>query len=241
MRRINLPAVPFARENWHALIDMAPHLGDGWALIGGQMALLYRLGTLAPGPLRETTDVDLIVDIRADPSGLDRIHRVLTAHGFEQLVGVETGLGHRYKHMATEGMFDVLAPEGLGDRTRLELGAARTLSASGGSRALARSEDVQIDFEGRSAIIRIPDIVGATVIKGAALLNSYEHRGRGWKRHAEDLEVLVPQLPHHTKITPPLTKSEKRVFKDLETDTRLLPHVRAKIAQAVFGVRPGGA
>lgn len=60
---------------WSALIELAPHLGTKWTLIGGQMVFLHQAGRHLQLPVasRWSTDLDLAVNLRASSGELDRL------------------------------------------------------------------------------------------------------------------------------------------------------------------------
>lgn len=109
----------------------------------------------------------------------------LDALGFT-LVGVAPdGVGHRF----IKGVIavDLLAPDGLGERSDLALLAgARTTSIAGGSFALSRSQLVEVGSSGRSARVPRPDLVGAVLIKAVAAI-----KDRHPERHLRDLTFLL--------------------------------------------------
>ncbi len=236
MRQVTLPPIAYAHASWEALLEVAPHLGDDWVLIGGQMTLLHTLGNPSAAP-RATTDIDLVVDLRVRPDGLARVHRVLTEAGFEQQVAVGTGVGHRYANEAG-ACFDVLAPYGLGDRHRLSLGIARTLPSQGGSRALARRQDIEVTYGDRSAVIKVADPVGGAVVKAAALYAGYGTAIPDLQRHLQDLETLLPLIRSGHRIRPPLSPSEKRLFRKLASDERLSQASRRSATTALVTKYP---
>jgi hypothetical protein len=74
-------------------------------------------------PPRATNDVDLVVDIRAEPGGIKKMCRWLESERFE-LDGISPeGIGHRYTRAADPGpgkvIFDVLAVDNIGSRADL--------------------------------------------------------------------------------------------------------------------------
>ena len=73
-------------------------------------------------------------------------------------------------------IFDVLAPSGVGERARLTtVPPARTVQAPGSLQAFERSRlmEVQIsdftDHNERTGTVRCPDLLGARVVKAAAM------------------------------------------------------------------------
>lgn len=58
-------------------------------------------------------------------------------------------------------MIDILGPDNVGERAKLDLGVGRTIQAPGTTQALRRSGSVTVEFDGSSATILRPDLVGA--------------------------------------------------------------------------------
>ena len=81
---IRLPALAGGQaESWRALIEIAPRLGRHWLLIGGQMVFLHEVERQS-SKVHPTNDIDLVVDLRVEPTALDHTHAVLADAGFEQ-------------------------------------------------------------------------------------------------------------------------------------------------------------
>jgi len=70
-------------ESWAALVELAPALEVNWLLVGGQMVFLHEVERGA-NEVRPTDDVDVVVDLRAEPEGLGRMHLALDSAGFVQ-------------------------------------------------------------------------------------------------------------------------------------------------------------
>ena len=80
-------------ESWKALIEIAPRLGQHWILVGGQMVTLHGVERRATN-VRPTDDIDVVVDLRVEPRGLDRIHQALRSADFVQDSPSPEGLAH---------------------------------------------------------------------------------------------------------------------------------------------------
>jgi hypothetical protein len=65
-------------------------------LLGGQMVFLHEVERRATD-VRPTDDVDVVVDLRAEPAGLTRIHASLSLAGFDQNDPSPEGMAHRYR------------------------------------------------------------------------------------------------------------------------------------------------
>src|SRR5262249_48007000 len=121
MAPIALPGAmpPAQKQGWLVLLNLARVFPTAWCLVGGQMVWLLAAEHGADPP-RATVDIDLVVDIRAEPTGLRDLCRWLEANDFD-LEGISPeGIGHRYVREADPGpgriMFDVLAMDHAGTR-----------------------------------------------------------------------------------------------------------------------------
>lgn len=81
-------------ESWQALAELAPLLGDHWLLVGGQMVFLHEIERHA-AEVRPTEDIDIVVNLRVEPTVLGTTHSVLIGAGFSQDLPSPEGLAHR--------------------------------------------------------------------------------------------------------------------------------------------------
>jgi hypothetical protein len=94
---ITLPTTmtPDQEQGWLTLLNLAQTFPAGWCLVGGQMVWLLAAEHGAT-PVRATNDVDVVADIRADPTGIQAICTWLEGNNFS-LDGISPeGVGHRY-------------------------------------------------------------------------------------------------------------------------------------------------
>ncbi len=158
---VNLPPLAGGQaESWAALIELAPTLADNWLLVGGQMVFLHEVERDAID-VRPTIDVDVVVDLRAEPTALTRVHETLRSAGFQQDPPSPDGAAHRYRRGAAT--LDVLAPDNIGSRAKLDLGHGRTIEAPGTTQAFRRSGTITVEVDGASAEIRRPELIGALI------------------------------------------------------------------------------
>ena len=194
---------------WTALLQIAPHLGTQWTLVGGQMVFLHqterqmRVGA----DLRWTTDLDVVVNLRTHPTELDRVHHVLVEHGFHQ---PPQPIEHRYRRDVDQVTIDVLAPDHLGAHLP-RLGIGHTTQAPGGTQALRRTDWVQVHHAGQSAPIPRPNLVGALLLKQAAVQAA--PGGRVPQRHRDDVYALASMLRDSDVTTADLTPNERRLVR----------------------------
>ena len=163
---------PSQKQGWLILLDLAKAFPTGWCLVGGQMVWLLAAEHGAAPP-RATDDVDLVVDIRAEPAGIRDLCRWLGDRGFN-LEGISPeGIGHRYVRQADPGQgeikVDVLAPDNVGERADLSTThGARTVEAAGSRRALNNSEQVEVWVGGTTGLVFRPTLTAAIILKATA-------------------------------------------------------------------------
>lgn len=151
---------------WNALLDLEEVVSSDWVLVGGQMVLLHAIEHGAAWP-RVSMDLDVIVNARVKASVRGFVAEI-EALGFV-LDGMSPELlAHRYRRGAAS--IDVLAPEGLGERTDLTTTPpGHTLQVPGGTQALQRAERVQYSYKGRVGAIPRPSLLGSIVGKACAV------------------------------------------------------------------------
>lgn len=224
--RVALPALGGGQAaSWAALIEIAPMLGDHWLLIGGQMVLLHEVERHSSA-VRPTHDVDVAVDLRAVPAGLAAMHDALSSSDFRQDSPSPIGIAHRYRR--GKAVIDVLAPDRIGSRARLTLGAGRTLEAPGSTQAFRRSELVTVTFEGVEATIRRPNLIGALLGKVAAVTKIPSQTNAERTKHRHDADALAQLLGPHDRRSADLTRTERRMLESLAND--LSPLASAQIS-----------
>ena len=196
-------------ESWSALVELAPAFGSNWLLVGGQMVFLHEVERKAT-EVRPTDDVDVVVDLRAEPVGLERIHSTLVNAGFAQDSPGPEGTAHRYRRQAA--IIDVLAPDNVGRRTRLRLGTGRTIEVPGTTQAFGRSGVVVVEVDGVTGQIRRPDIVGALLGKAAAVTKISSQSAASREKHLRDFDSLARLLGVADRERAGLTRSERRTI-----------------------------
>jgi hypothetical protein len=194
-------------QSWRALIEVAPRLGQHWLLIGGQMVFLHEVERES-SDVRPTNDIDLVVDLRVEPTVLGHTHDVLAAAGFEQDLPSPEGVAHRYRRGGAT--IDVLAPDHLGTRAKLSLGSGRTIEAPGTSQAFGRVSLVRVELDDDiSGIVRRPTLVGALLGKAAAVTEIVSMSSAERTKHVRDVDALARLLGPTDRAGASLTKKER--------------------------------
>lgn len=165
---IELPVLPGIEDAlWLALLEFAEVQPNNWTLIGGQMVLLHALEKSAHLP-RVSTDLDVLVNARVATRAVRDFVRALQERGFEPAGMSPEGVVHRF--MRNGISVDVLAPDGLGERTDLTtVSPGRTLQSPGGSQALRRTEMIPIRFGEQTGLVPRPSLLGAITCKAEAV------------------------------------------------------------------------
>ena len=208
--RVVLPVLGGGQAaSWAALIEIAPMLGDHWLLIGGQMVLLHEVERHA-SEIRPTDDIDVAVDLRARPSGLSAMHDALSLAGFDQDVPAPSGTAHRYRRGGA--VVDVLAPDNMGARAQLGLGAGHRIEAPGTTQAFRRIELVTVELAGSEATIRRPNLVGALLGKVAAVTRIRSQAAAERAKHVRDADALARLLGVGDRRLAALTKADRKLL-----------------------------
>ncbi len=186
--------------------------------------------------VRPTDDVDVVIDLRAEPKALGRIHSALTSAGFAQDSPGPEGVAHRYRRGGA--MIDVLAPDNVGPRAQLTLGAGHTIEAPGTTQAFRRSGVVTVQVAGAEVEIRRPNVVGALLGKAFAVAMITSQSPASRAKHLRDFDSLARLLGVSDRQAAQLTKSERRMLLSLTTDPEMSQLAAASIRLIVEGAAP---
>lgn len=209
---------PAAEQGWGVLFDLAGVEEDSWLLVGGQMMQLLAAEHDVGEMVLPTDDVDVVVDVRARPGGTQRLAEWLTDQGFTFEGANRQGVGHRFVRDVIEGpgriIVDVLAPEGLGDRTDVTtVPPARTVQVPGSVQAFRRSEIVEVTVSAmtgraeRTGRVRRPTLLGALIAKAAATtIAARDNPDRDW----QDAALLLTVIPDPIELASDCTPGDRR-------------------------------
>lgn len=178
-------------------------------------------------PIRPTTDIDTVLDIRTYPEMLLTFTKVLKDLGF---ISPLTNQGqHQHRWIKDEAIIDLLIPSNLGARSSNRKGVtgSTTISTIGGQGAINRSEKVVIKLGSRTGVINRPHLMGSVIIKCAAF-NNYQDEARN--RHLMDMLTLLTMIELEDEKDLILSKNEKKRIKisisQLEKDSRIINSVQ---------------
>ena len=200
-----LPHLGSIEQLWATVLDVADQRAHGWTLIGALMVMLHEHE--AGRPTRPATaDADAVVDARGATGATRAMATLLQAQGWELDTTHVDADGHGYK-FARDGLeFDVIAPEGMGERADLTtVPPLRAPQLAGTRQALDRTQRVAVDLDGRISALPRPDLLGALVVKACAAAGDHV---RGPQRHLEDLARLYRLVTDPAALT--LTAKDRR-------------------------------
>lgn len=162
---------------------------DSWMLVGGLMTQAH--ARLAGRDFRPTSDADFIADILSDNLSAAHIVRALERHGYRLRTGTLTGYSSRMTNDAGDKA-DIMSPDHLprwAERRRLTVVHGENIfTTPGGAQALERCMKLTLDDGDARCVIRIPDQLGALILKAAAWTAD---RGDRRMRHLQDAVILA--------------------------------------------------
>jgi len=214
-------------ELWNTLIELSEVRPGEWTLIGGQMVFLHGIEHGAAPP-RISADLDVLINARITGRPIAAFASGVEDLGFEMDGISPDGIAHRYRRNRVT--IDLLAPEGLGERTDLTTTPpGRTLQVPGGTQALDRTELLPVSTSTRSGHVPRPSLLGAIVGKALAVrVDDAPHAQR------LDFVFLLSLVGDPFAVADELTtkdrqrirarweliEGEHRVWNELDTDAR---------------------
>jgi hypothetical protein len=160
---------PDAMKLWRTVAKVAAAFGEDrrWCLVGGLMVALFAIE--ARQAQRATTDIDVLADARARPSGTAWATGRLEALGATLHEPQEFEREHGFRFALDGQIVDVLASDGLGRSGAITTGKLQTIQIPGGTQALKRIEVVEIVVDGDSVRLRRPTLIAAILLKARSL------------------------------------------------------------------------
>jgi hypothetical protein len=226
-----------SEASWTALLAISNVMDSGWTLVGGQMVHLH-CAERGHYPTRPTDDIDTIVNIRTRPRALFEFTEAMANIGMRP-VDISAD-GHQHRWTNNHGaQIDVLQPTGLGDRLRTTLGfsGSTTVSTPAAQQALDRSQRVEVCLgSGETGTINRPNLLGALVVKSAALTTTSGER----TRHIIDLAILATLVTSPRDIHGMTARDERYLRQALQT-LRTRPDLTSTVSGATAAVPILGA
>lgn len=181
--------VPRSTKPWNMVYTLAEEVdADSWMLVGGLMVQAH--ARLAGKEFRPTSDADFMADILADNLSAAHIVRALERHGYRLRTGTLTGYSSRMTNDDGDKA-DIMSPDHLprwAERKRLTVVHGENIfTTPGGAQACDRCMRLALEDGDTRCVIRMPDQLGALILKAAAWVAD---RGDGRMRHLQDAVIL---------------------------------------------------
>ncbi len=196
------PPVGGWHEPWPTVFEIAAKLAPAApVLVGGLMVQVHaQLADI--GELRPTRDVDILIDLLAGDATVAQVAGQLRQIGFELRIPLTDGApAHRF--IRGDDVVDLLVPDH--QRPTPRLGGRSAMQIDAGRQALGRLLEIEADTSDGLVTIRIPDLLGALILKAAA--HRVDPRDRD--RHLRDAALLA------AAIDDPLVERDRMTSSDL--------------------------
>jgi len=196
-----------AWEVWAQLVEFSRHLElADWVLVGGQMVALHcHLGRMTPG--RVTTDIDIVANVLTTNRALTACREAARAMNLEPQPSVDDRRQHRF--LNDRMVLDVLVPDHTPKHLLLRLAGREAVPIVGGARALQRAAHCVIETTAGQALIPVPDLRGALVLKARAWTADRRDRDR----HRFDLAQLSAVIDDPISLAESLDAKERRALR----------------------------
>lgn len=167
------------------IVEAIPH--TQWTLVGGLMVQLHaaHAGLMLTRPTR---DVDMILHVETGAATFSGVQHDLERLGYMLREPVGDGPVHRFvRGLGDVEAVDVMVADHLPPQLHPEALRRKVFAVPGGTSALRKTVNCEVDTGENVAILSIPDVLGALVLKGAAYLQDSRDGGR----HLDDAAVLA--------------------------------------------------
>ena len=196
-----------AWQLWAHLAQLAQHLQpNDWVLVGGQMVALHcHIAGITPG--RATTDIDIVANVLVNPDSLFACRDAAAELNLTAQPSANNRRQHRFRNDSL--VLDVMVPDHMPKHLLLRLAGRDPVPIEGGYRALQRAAHCAISTEAGDAIVPVPDLQGAIVLKARAYVADSRDRGR----HQFDLAQLCAAVDDPMMLAAALDTRELRALR----------------------------
>jgi len=199
-----------AWQLWAHLAQLAQHLQPtDWVLVGGQMVALHcHIAGITPG--RATTDIDIVANVLVNPNALFACRDAAAALNLTAQPSANNRRQHRFRN--NNLVLDVMVPDHMPKHLLMRLAGRDPVPIEGGYRALQRAAQCAISTEAGDAIVPVPDLQGALVLKARAYIADSRDRGR----HQFDLAQLCAAIHDPMTVAAGLDYKERRALRRVD-------------------------
>lgn len=185
---------------WPNVFELSRALpSDRWTLVGGLMVQAHALAN-GVDAVRPTEDLDLLLHIEMSSAVVIDADRVISGLGYtlQEPADPRRKRSPHYRYVR-DGEFgtekiDMMVPDHARPAATRRLHGRPMFKVEGGTQALGRTVNLEMQTGAEGSVrVRVPDELGALVLKGAA----YAVDSRDRDRHLQDAAVLAACITDH--------------------------------------------
>lgn len=209
---------PHQERMWNLIFAVAGGLPpEKWALVGGQMVWLHAVQAGVMWP-RTTRDIDMLANMELLTGNLHSCARALRDQGLRVRLD-SNGFAYRFidaeEEHAASLQVDLLAPDHIKDQAKLRMQGGKAVQIPGGTQALQRVGIMNVHLAtGESAVVPVPGLLGAIVLKAAAWAVDARER----ERHAQDAALLVSLIDDASVLRAQLRGKDRGRLQRLDSE-----------------------
>ena len=173
---------------WPQLVEIVQAIpATQWTLVGGMMVQLHAVHA-GLALTRTTRDVDMLLHIETGAATFSEVRHRLERLGYALHEPMGGGAVHRFvRGPSGAETADVMVADRLPPKWHPKVLRRKVFAVPGGTSALRKTVNCEVDTGDTSVILSIPDVLGALVLKGAAYVEDL----RDGSRHLDDAAVLA--------------------------------------------------
>jgi hypothetical protein len=187
-------------------------------------------------------DVDMILHIETGAATFSGVREQLEKLGYAIHEPVGDGPVHRF--VRSREQIDVMVADHLAPKLRPRVLRRRVFAVPGGTSALRKTVNCEVQTTDGVAVLSVPDTLGALVLKGAAYMADTRDAGR----HVDDAAVLAcsvsnPVAERERMVGSDLRRVQAlwRILHDRDHPSWIATGDRARLGHAALGVMCGPA
>ena len=173
---------------WPQMIEIVQAISHTqWTLVGGLMVQLHA-AYAGVQVTRTTRDIDMILHIETGAATFSGVRHELERLGYALREPIGKGPIHRFSRGDRDAeTIDVMVADHLSPNRHPKALGRRVFAVPGGTSALNKTVNCEVNTEVGVVMLSIPDVLGALVLKGAAYIEDSRDR----ERHIDDAAILA--------------------------------------------------
>ena len=173
---------------WPQMIEIVQAISHTqWTLVGGLMVQLHA-AYAGVQVTRTTRDIDMILHVETGAATFSGVRHELERLGYALREPIGKGPIHRFSRGDRDAeTIDVMVADHLSPNRHPKALGRRVFAVPGGTSALNKTVNCEVNTEAGVVMLSIPDVLGALVLKGAAYIEDSRDR----ERHIDDAAILA--------------------------------------------------